>query len=191
MARSTMANRIAELRQMTNTGVDDYSIGATYYWSDDQLEDVLDRHQLFYNHVLLAPEIQHNSAGAFYKVYRTGVDKWEGGTVSPAAYLQDATGGTVAAAGYAFDDNSGVFVFTADQGNTPYYITGYAYDMNRAAAEVWRVKAAHASVAYDVTTDNHGLKRSQLVTQALQMAQMYDGMAGLGIIEVTRSDATY
>lgn len=188
MARATLAPLIAELRQLCEADIDSYKIGATYYWSDDQLQAVLDRHRVFYNHVPVAPDAQYTTGGVEYKIYRTNVTKWEGGTVSPGAYLQDISGATVPSANYTFDANTGTFTFTTDQAGAYYYVTGYAYDMNRAAAEVWRIKAAHAAVAYDVNTDNHGLKRSQLVTQALQMAQMYESMAGFGVVTLSRSD---
>ena len=187
MTRSTMTSLIAELRQLTFTGINDYAIGATYYWSDDQLEDVLDRHSVRYNHVVIAPETEWNTGGAIYKTYRTNIPHWEG---TATTYLQDATGGTVSGASYTFDANAGVFTFTATTGGAYYYVTGYAYDLNRAAAEVWRIKAAHAAIAYDVSTDNHNLKRSQIVAQALQMAQMYDNMAGPGLVTLTRSDVS-
>ena len=182
-----MAALIAEMRQLCMAEIDSYKVGMTYYWSDNQIEDVLDRHQLFYNHVLIVPELQYSSTGtAVYYRYVTGVTKWEDNTGGTVTYLQDASGGTVT--GHTFDANTGVFTFTANTTGLSYYVTGYAYDLNKAAAEIWRIKAAHASIAYDINTDNHGLKRSQLVTQALQMAQMYDGMAGIGVTTIWRSD---
>lgn len=182
-----MAGLIAEIRQLCIADIDSYSVGVTYYWSDEQIQYVLDRHVVRFNHVMIAPETQYSGSNAVYYRYVTGVTKWEGGT---AVYLQDASGGTVSSAGYTFDDNSGVFTFTANQSNAIYYVTGYAYDVNRTAAEIWRIKAAHASVAYDVSTDNHNLRRSQLVTQALQMAQMYENMGGMGRITIVRDDVT-
>ena len=44
-ARSGMSTLIEELRGMTEAGMTDYKIGDTYYWTDDQVQNMLDNHR--------------------------------------------------------------------------------------------------------------------------------------------------
>jgi hypothetical protein len=52
------------------------------------------------------------------------------------------------------------------------------WNLNAAAAEGWRWKAAKLAGAYDFTTDGQTFQRSQAVTQCNEMAQMYARRSG-------------
>ena len=73
--------------------------------------------------------------------------------------VQQYNGGTAPA--YTADYNTGVITFTADTEGTAYMLTARSYDVNAAAAEVWRNKAANAAKYFDFSTDNHSVKKSQ------------------------------
>ena len=47
MARSTMTDLIALMRSWAQVGSADYSLAGVTYWSDDQLQAVLDRHRTY------------------------------------------------------------------------------------------------------------------------------------------------
>ena len=47
------------------------------------------------------------------------------------------------------------------------------YDLNSAAAEIWLEKAAALATAYDFTADGGSFSRSQMITQAQNMAAYY------------------
>jgi len=47
------------------------------------------------------------------------------------------------------------------------------WDLNKAAAEGWRRKAAKVVTAYDVQADDAKLSRSQMFKQFMQMAKLY------------------
>jgi hypothetical protein len=47
------------------------------------------------------------------------------------------------------------------------------YDLNAAAAEGWRWKAARAASKFDVTTDGQTVIRSQIIDHCQEMAEMY------------------
>ena len=59
-----------------------------------------------------------------------------------------------------------------------------------AAAEVWRQKASHHSGAFDFSTDNHSVTRSQVYKHCLEMAQYYQSQSGDSVVSVPmyRSD---
>jgi hypothetical protein len=67
-------------------------------------------------------------------------------------------------------------------------VTGRSYNVNLAAADVWRKKAAHYATAYDVSTDNHSLKRSQLIQHCQVMAREFEARGGPASVTMERGD---
>lgn len=179
-----MASRIADLRNLANAGTADYTLAGVSYWSDAQLQDILDANQTKIRHAEMQAQESYASGGSVtYKEYLTYARDWE---LSPT--IQDGEGTTIAGTAYAFDPINGVVTFTADTAGATRYITGKVYDMNGAAAQVWRRKAAYYANAYDISTDNHSLKRSQLVAQCNMMAAQFEMQAGAKTICLQRSD---
>ena len=183
--RSTMADLIADLRAMTDAGTTDYTIGGVSFWSDQQLQDILDGRVISMHHDQMSAIPEYANGAYTYTEYILPLSNVEGGT---ALTVQDITGAAVGTALWSFDRNRGVVTFTADQAGAPRFATGKAYNVNLAAADVWRKKAAHYATAYDVSTDNHSLKRSQLVAQAREMVKYYEAMGGPGSITMERGD---
>jgi hypothetical protein len=62
-------------------------------------------------------------------------------------------------------DDDGFYV-----GDTAYVTT---YDMNRAAAKAFRVKAARVAAEYDVSIEGRSLMRSYMYRQLMDMAREY------------------
>lgn len=163
MARTGMATLITRLRSMTSTGEDDYQINNVWYFNDDQLEDVLDRHTCRHDRERIHPEPNYESGTATYTEFTyeySGVEEVSSG--STRWRVETSTGTNVSTANYTVDHNQRRITFTSDQGGTPYFLTYYSYDMERSAADVWDDKAAHVAERFDLATDNHDLKRSQL-----------------------------
>lgn len=67
-ARAGMVSLIATLRGMTETAENDTTIGSLTFWTDDQLQSILDRHSFYVSEQLESfPEIE---AGSYtYKKY--------------------------------------------------------------------------------------------------------------------------
>jgi hypothetical protein len=179
---------------MAEAGPADYSIANQVFWTDKQLQDILDRHalEIEYEPMILVPS--RKTGGYSYTDYYVN-HKWleQDATGIGAFKVQDINGGTVSAALYSVDYTLGEVTFAADQGSTiPYYVTCVSYDLNAAAAEVWRKKVSHYASAYDFSTDNHSMKRSQLMLQAQQMVNYYLGLSNEGAsnIPLERPDDT-
>ena len=193
MARSGMSELITELRGMAEAGTADYSLGASTFWSDDQLQDLLDSHRtdIIFQSLNVYPTVV-SSGSASYKDYRSDYGYLETTTGGTAImYLQDSTGATVGTANYTPDYRRGKFEFTADQRGTAYYLTGRSYDLNAAAADVWNRKAAHyAPTSFDFSTDNHSVSRSQIYAHCKEMAAQFNGFSGNSIqtISMYRGD---
>jgi len=197
MARSGMAALITEMRGYIEAGTADYNIigsaGTTYYWSDDQIQDVLDIHRndIIFEQLSMYP-VQIAGGSLSYQDYRSGYGFYEqttGGT--SIFYVQDSTGANVGTASYTPDYRRGQVQFGSNQAGTVYYLTGRSFDLNAAAADIWRRKAAHFSAtSFDFSTDNHSVSRSQVYKHALEMAGFFEGKSAGAIttVPIFRSD---
>lgn len=193
MARTGMGAIIEELRSLTEAGTAEYTLGTTSYWQDDALQDILDLHRKDLRFSLLQPIPDTVQGGTLeYYEYRSEYKYFEatsGGT--SVLYLQNSTGATAGTSLWSADYRRGVFTFGANQAGTIYYLTGRSYDINAAAADVWRRKAAHyAPTSFDFSTDNHTISRSQVYTHAIDMVKFFEGISGdsINVIERYRSD---
>jgi len=190
-ARANMDELINMLRLMANAGVSDYTVGNTTYWTDEQLQDELDKTKRIANYQTAQAIPTYGVGGAVtYTEYQTGLTSWE-----KLPTIQNE-GGTVLTAGtasgnYAFNDNIGVITFVGDTEGKTRYITGNVYNVELAASKVWELKAAYYATQFDFSTDNHTIKRSPLVDQCTKMARYYAGRAGVNQIEMVRSDDTF
>lgn len=194
MARSGMANVIADLRGMTETSISDYSIvtgeGTVTYWTDNQLQDRLDRQRTDYNRLLLNKEPRYVDGGSvIYQDYYFPAGYWEEASGGTAVWeVQDSTGAAIGTASYSVNYRAGHIRFTQNTSGSAYYLIARQYDLNRAAADVWRRKAAHVASNVDWSSDNHSFKDSQESARYLKMAQYYETQAGTRIVSVERED---
>lgn len=193
MARSGMANLILRMRQMCNAGTADYTITGTTpqtFWSDDQLQAKLDQHrQDFYRESLAVQATQDDGGTARYQDYYSCYRNLEEAASGAAVWqVENSAGSAIGTASYTPNYDAGHIYFAADQGGTAYYLSGRAYDMERTAADVWEVKAAQVADRYDVTTDNHSLKRSQLYQMYMASAKQYRRQARPRTVQMIRED---
>lgn len=182
-ARSGMTNLITRLRGMTATGTADYSgVGGTVWWSDDQLEDILDRNRLDVRDEILRSHYVLGTAGtAQWYDYTSDYHSFEATTGGTAIfYLAFDTGQRVGTALYSVDYDSGKITFASNTGGSAIYLNGRAYDLNAAAAEVWTMKADHVADRFDFSADGATFKVSQLQQQYMQRAAKYSALAEWG-----------
>ena len=192
-ARTTLANLIEELRSLTEAGTAEYTLGTTTYWQDETLQNILDIHRQDIRFSQLQSYPDQGVGGTLqYFEYRSPYAYFEqtsGG--SSILYLQDSTGATLGTSLWGADYRRGVFTFTSDLRGTVVYLTGRTYDINAAAADVWRRKAAHyAPSSFDFSTDNHSIRRAQVYEHAVDMVKFFQGISGgsVQVVERFRSD---
>lgn len=188
-ARTGMATIILELRGLTDAGTADFTVGTVSYWSDDHLQTILDRRVILHEETMLQPFPRYDSTGGTlqYFEYRAPIGNIESGT-APVYKLTNGAGSTVGTANYSVDYTQGIFTFTADQAGSSYYLTGRSYDLNLAAADVYRQKAAKAAAYFNFSTDNHRIDRGNLQKQFIAMADYYESIAGIQVIAMDRGD---
>jgi len=184
-----MATLITTLRGYTQVGTADYAVGTVNYWSDDQLQDRLDAHRQDVYRAPLQPIQTYSGGTVVYHDYHSAYSNLEatsGGTA--IFYVEDAAGSAVGTALYTPDYNRGVITFAADTGGSSYYLYGRAYDMNAAAADVWRQKAGHYATAVNFSTDNHRIDRGEIIKNCLSMAGFYAQQSGATTVLINRGD---
>ena len=148
-------------------------------YTDDELEDVLERHSTF----VLDRQITWQSdtvAGGSIEYHRAllGVRDVEG-TASGTAYwrITDSTG-AAAPTDYTLSPNTGELYFTADTAGTAYYWTGYTYDVWGAAADVWETKAGGLADWYSFASGGERYERQQAYDHCKAQAKECRGRAG-------------
>jgi hypothetical protein len=190
MARASMADLIVNLRSLTNAGALEYTVAGNPYWTDKQLQTVLDRHVTNIRDEVLRPieTIEAGGSTSYYDYqssYRF-LESTSGGT--SRFILKDETYAALGTAAYTVDYPRGLITFGTTTAGLTRYLTGFSYDLNAAAADVWSQKAAHYVTAYDVSTDNHSLKRSQIIQGCLTMAKEYASGSQVFSVSIDRGD---
>jgi hypothetical protein len=187
-ARDGMADLITELRALCEAGTADYAIDGTDFWTDDQLQASLDRfrNDIYYDELLQIPT--YNPAGAMtFQTYRARFMDLESGT---ALIITDTTGGTAGTADYTVDAVRGIITFSDDTAGLDYYLSGRAYNLNAAAADIWRKKAGHYAGTFNFTAGSNSMSRSQIYDHCLERAEFYErtGSSTAESGEIERSD---
>jgi hypothetical protein len=187
-ARTGMADIISEVRTLTQTGAADYTLGTVTYWTDEQLQNILDRHALEYDAVPMLMVPTRMQGGFSYTDYYIGkgwIEQEVGGTA--IFKITDINGATMGTALYSVDYNVGEVTFAADQGGAiPYMVTCTSYDVNAVAAEVWRKKAGH----FGTNADYDAPSRKQLYEHAIANSDNFLSMSNEGAsnISLERAD---
>lgn len=190
MARDGMAWLINEIRAACDLGTADYTVNSVSFWSDDQIQTELDKHRTDYNRVLLNYVTDYDGGTAVYvNYYAPAVGYYEDATGGTAVWaVEDSDGDTIGTADYTANYQNGHIRFDEDRGGTAYYLRARSYNINRAAAAIWRRKAAHYALAYDFAADNQRFNRSQMQKAALEMAKQYDAKGGVMSVKMVRGD---
>lgn len=190
MARTGMQALIDTVRGYANAAPDEWEVSSdtslVTYWSDDEVQRVLDRHKVEHIHELMSVEPTYSAGAVVYVQYRLGVTDVESGT---AVFKIEDVSGTVS--GYAVDYARGVVTFTSDQSGKSFWWSGFSYDLNAAAADIWRMKASHVAELVDFSTDGHSIKRSQQARAYLDMAGYYQNRSaseGIVTARIVRDD---
>ena len=186
MARTGMQTLIDTVRGYANAGTAEFTLDNTHYWDDVELQRVLDRHRQDVVFAEMIPVQSYSGGTPIYLEYQAGYNDIESGT---AVFKIENADGTVG--GWTMDYARGVATFATDQGGSAYYWTGHTYDLDAAAADIWRLKAANVANLFDFTTDGHSIKRSDKRKEYLAMADYYQNRSvneSIRTVKIYRGD---
>ena len=189
--RTGMQTLINTVRGFANAGASEWTIetdsAILTFWDDAEIQKVLDHHKTQHVHSQLEPVVSYEGGVGVYKIHGLGDTDIESGD----NFVLSDINGTASTTGFTVDYSRGLVTFTTDQVGKALFWDGYAYDLNAAAAEIWRTKAAHAAEQVDWSSDNHSVKKSQLSAAYLKMADMYSARSkseGMTTIRIMRGD---
>lgn len=170
MSRAGMATLIGRVRDLTNAGTAEYTRGTVTYFTDDHIEEVLDRHRIDLVRHKLASEATYPGGGSVvYTRQRSAYGHLESGT---ALVIEDSVGDDRGTATFSADYQLGIFDFTTDQKGTALYLTARSYDPFGAAGELLEEWAASEARSFDFSTDGQSFSRRQKVEGLREQARL-------------------
>jgi hypothetical protein len=182
-ARAGLANLITRWRRL----VDD---AASETWTDDEAQAFLDAHAETLTLVMLTPSPRLVDGETVYRIYRfpfrdveeadSGDDYWR---------VYDSLGTTIAATAYTADSIQGTVTFTEDQEGETRYADLRRYDLNGAAADAWRERAAAKAGLYAFSSEGQSFQRQQWFEHCEAMARRFEAKAWAQIVDWGRGDA--
>jgi hypothetical protein len=177
--RAGMSELITRLRGYAQADTSEYTLAGEVYWTNEQLQERLDRYRSDVYREPLASEPTYSGAGTlvYHNYYFTQADAERASGGSLVWQVENSAGSAIGTADYSVNYDGRQIRFTSDQAGTAHYLTYRHYNVYKAAADVWREKAANVASRFDIRTDNHDLKRSQLRAAYLANATMYEEMA--------------
>jgi hypothetical protein len=188
-ARSGMTNLIQTLRGMCDIGATDYTISGSAYWTDNQLQDVMDTHRVdIWREPLSIIETYTGGGSVEYLHYQSEYTNFEETTGGTGIFWIEEADGDKITTGFTPDYQRGHITFAADTSGTVYYLTGRTFDLNASAADIWRRKAAHYGASFSFSTDNHRIDKGALIQNALRMSDVYSRLCGPVSTTLYRSD---
>lgn len=185
-ARPGMTTIILELRSLTDAAEEQTVIGDVSYWTDDQLQDILDKYRQDVLDTSLTP----------YSAYDAGVWATKRYYIPDsvnARYVENDTSvlsvvdslGNPAPA-YTFDVAGRQFNFTDDTQGTAYFMRARLYDIRLAAAYVWLQKAAHRVALIDWKAGGQTLSEDQEYQHCMEMYKLFSGYKGIQATRLTK-----
>ncbi len=190
MARTGMTTLIGTMRGLCNLGTNDYTLGTATFWSDDNVQEVLDRHKTFIVEEELA-EVENLIAGGSieYKIFNSRFGNFEQTSGGTSIFtIEDSAGSVLGTSLYSVDYANGIVTFGADQQGSSRYLTGYSYDIYSTAADIYRMKAGAYAESVNWKTDNMSMNRGDAIGQCLKMADYYSGLGVAKTVDMTRDD---
>lgn len=158
--RATMAALISRVRLLVGDPA-----GTTPTFTDEQLQDFLDRTRLEARYLELEPVETRTVATSTWLTYLARVGDWETDSVLVDSQYVALTPSTA-------DWAAGRWTFTT-QPTWPVRLTGWTHDVNLAAATVCDAWVAIVKAAYDFTTDGQTFHRSQQVEHLDSLANQF------------------
>lgn len=194
MARAGMANLIRQLRVNGAAGATDENVNGVLYWTDDQLEDILDRYSSDVNDIQLVTYSRMESGVTVWKQYYLPASvplDLEGSATVGEFTVVDTLGNVISASDYTFDLSRRRIDFTVSQAGRSYFLRARAFDLNRATSELWSKKAGLRAELIDWKAGTYNLKEDQVYQHALHEAARWAGKSGFNRVRLNRDDYAY
>lgn len=182
MARDGMANLIALVRQHANVGTADATIGGVAYWTDDQIQAMLDRTQV---RRYACDLVYLDDSETDYRLPASSAWIERAGSAS-GWQVYNSAGSAVGTADYSVNYDAGIITFPTAQNGAGYTLDFREYELYGVVADVWEQKAGTVAQQVNWSSDNHRVEAGKKADMALEMARKYRAMAGGGGVVFAR-----
>jgi len=132
----------------------------TAVWDDDAAQEILDRRRADIWKEMLTPQPSLEDGETVYKVFLSNYENFE----------EVASG------------------FSADQEGSTRYLDARSYDLDGAAADAWRERAAKVSSFYSFRAGENQMSRSDWFKHCTAMAAFYAARSRPAVVEMVRGD---
>lgn len=183
-ARAGMVDIIAALRGETDAEENATTVNGVAYWTDDQLQEILDT----YSHDVLvqlqATPRRVNGTTSYTRYYvpselHAQYVRLESSETTGAFILRTSTGYEVDDSTYTYYPFRNLIEFTSSQSNRTFILEARAYSIANAAAHVWNMKADFRTKLITIKAGNHALNEDQEFLHCIQMRDFYRKQRGL------------
>jgi hypothetical protein len=192
--RTSVDYIIAEVRRLTGAGTAEFTVDSTSYFTDEQIEQVLDsrRLRLARHEIVFEPELSEGGGTSIYKNARIGYAWVEDASSTTAFKMTDSQGSIQATAGYTLSAEDGFITFTADQGGSSRFVTSWVHNPYKAAVDILTSWNSELARQPDFATDNMRVWRSQKQKAIAEQIKTLKDMAGMvphiQVVPMNRSD---
>jgi hypothetical protein len=188
-ARLGMLSLIASVRGKAAARSDETTIDAVTYWTDDQLQAILDQFSYDVTDVALRVKPYMVDGVTVYREYyipNTVPAYLEGAETDDAFLVVDSRG--FAAPAYTYDGNLRKITLAVSGTGTEYYLRAKAFDLDRAVAEVWLQKAGHRADLITWKAGTYTLEEDTEYAQCMAKYHEYLGKGRGGVVTMNRVD---
>lgn len=181
--RDSMADLISRVRELIGDDA-----GADQVFSDLQIQDTLDtrRRQLVREPLTAVSSIAAGGVTSYFDHY-SQYGFWEADVDLQNGSYADISGSLAASgANYLL----GRFTFSTTQ-NPPVFLTGFAYDIYAAAADILEMWIADVKTDYDFLSSGRTFKRSQQGEGIERLLKTYRSRQWVSTSQMVRTDMNY
>jgi len=173
-----MTQHILELRRMTDASATEVKVNNVQYWTDDQLQGILDAYRHDVLDLPLLPASQREAGNdVTYRYYIPDeVGTW---IENDPLYLSVVDENGNAVSGYTYDSINRYMLFTTNTSGATRLLRCRFFDMRLAAARVWFEKAGHRVALINWKAGGQNLNEDQEYQHCMAMFQAYSGNDGV------------
>lgn len=173
--RSGMVYLILLLRSLTDAQIGETTVNNLAYWTDHQLQQILDLYRTRHVQIPLTPIPQTVGGQTVYYLYEFPhyVDNPEYATDSPFFSVTNKNGDVLT--DYTYEVGTNYITFDGDQEQGERYLTVSCYNLRLAAARVWSEKGAQRAALVDWKAGGQTLNEDQEYQHCMSMVNYFLG----------------
>ena len=186
-ARPGMERIILEIRAHTDTHENEVEVNGVIYWTDDQIQQVLDNHRKDVRGLQLTAFSEYENGSTVYKRYYfpNELGRWVERDDTPDTFsVVDGVG--VAAPEHTIDYDGRLVIFSNTTLGREYFIRARVFDTSSAIADIWLMKAGQRAELINWRAGGQNLQEDEEYQHCMEQYRLYSGLLGIHSIRLKR-----